>query len=184
MPQSPVSSPVDEFRRPPALSFAAIRWIAEEEVVPDPDDDDYGMNEPYTQEKQMFDVVGEQYRLAATEAAARAIEEEASFLPARFWLLCEDDNPHDTNAVSVHAVAQERTYHVGFLPRREAELYRQSLRQIGRANETVEVVGCFTQGKDKPHPNCRLFLPMDFAAQVEAGVTESPENNPEWDEWK
>jgi hypothetical protein len=184
MSQSPVSSPVDEFPRPPALSFAAILWVAEEEVVPDPEDnggdDDYGMNKSYTEEKEMFDVVGEQYRLDSTEAAAQAIEEEASFLPARFWLLCEDDNPHDANAVSVHAVAQGRTYHVGFLPRSDAELYRQSLSKIGRANETVEVVGCFTQGKDKPHPNCRLFLPMDFAAQLEAGIAESPENNPDW----
>lgn len=180
MPQPSLSRHISEFPRPASVSFATLRWDAEEEVTDEPFDDDNDETHTYTQEKTMFSVVGEHHRPDATEAAALAIAEEGTFLPARFWLSCDEDNPHDANAVSVHAIAQEFVCHVGFLPRHEAELYRQSLRRIGRPNETVEIVGCLTQGKDKPHPKCRLFLPTDFAAQLEAGVADSPSHNPTW----
>ncbi len=181
--RSTVGEPVESFPRPPDMSFATLRWIDEEVVVEDSLNDDDGRDDQpaaYTQEKEMFGVVGEQHRIDMTEAAARAMADENSFLPARFWLMCEESNPHDSNAVSVHAVAIGRTYHVGFLPRSEVVIYRQSLVAIGRPTVTVEILGCFTQGNTAPHPKARLYLPKDFAAQLASGLAETESNHPAW----
>lgn len=145
----------------PGLSLATVRWR---------NDNDDG---------EMFAVVGEQYRLAAVNAAAEKIANEGSFLPARFWLTCDNDNQHDDKAVGVHAIVGAVAYHVGFLPKQQARDFRQSLADVDLDEQTAEVLGCITQGKTS-HPNARLYLPLDFADRISDGYDRDPLNNPSW----
>ncbi len=164
---------LEQFENPPTLSLTTVRWI--EETTTEDEDGDVVVDET-----AMFDVVGEQYKLQAVNEASDAIANEGSFLPPRFWLFCDKNNPYDANAVSVHAIVGDRAYNVGFLPRSQAALYRESMARLGKPEGTLEVLGCFTQGKTAPHPNARLYLPDDFAALVLQGFSADPANNPGW----
>ncbi len=155
----------------PRLSLTTVQWITE--IQDEEDEDCY-------HEVTMFDVVGEEHRLPLVSAAAIAISEESSYQPARFWLVPDDENEHDDQAVAAYATASGRAYHVGFLPQRQARLYRESMSQLGRAGESLEVLGCITQGKSIPHPNARLYLPEDFASHILNRYLDDPQNYPAW----
>jgi hypothetical protein len=118
--------------------------------------------------------------LEAVEAAAKAIASEEAFLPAKFWMACDNDNEHDANAVSVHAVVGQHAYHVGFLPKEEAPLLRQSMAALDVPEGVVEVLGCITHGKNASHPNAHLYLPLDFAKLVASGYTANKANRANW----
>jgi hypothetical protein len=128
----------------------------------------------------LFDVVGEQYCIESIEAAVHAVDAANSFLPVRFWILCESDNPNDPDGVSVHAAVEDRTYRVGYLPRSDARLYRDGLVSIGRSEETIEVIGCFAQSQNAVHPNVLLNLPRTFAAQLAPGHGATPPSESQW----
>lgn|GEM_PF-5312938 len=85
MPSVPGGVAIDEIPRP-ELSLASVRWMTE---IPDPEDSSI------VEAVEMFAVVGEQYRLDSVEAAVKAIEEEVSFLPPRFWLVPDNNNSFD-----------------------------------------------------------------------------------------
>jgi hypothetical protein len=163
--------PLDEMYNAPRLSLTTVQWITE--IQDEEDEDCY-------HEVTMFDVVGEQHRLPLVSAAAIAICEESSYQPARFWLMPDDQNEHDDQAVAAYATALGRAYHVGFLPQRQARLYRESMSQLGRTGESLEVLGCITHGKSSPHPNARLYLPVDFVSHILNGYLDNPQNYPAW----
>jgi len=119
MPAKNICVPIDDIFSKPDLSLTMVRWVAETEEI----DED---GDIYTCEKEMFDVVGERNGLRAVEAAAQAIAEGNTFLPIRFWLICDDNNEHDDQAVGIHAIVGQYAYHVGFLPRGTARRYRKA----------------------------------------------------------
>ena len=164
---------IDDIFYKPDLSLTTVRWVTETEET----DED---GDTYISEKEMFDVVGEQHRLGAVEAAAHAIAEENTFLPARFWLICDNDNEHDDQAVGVHSIVGKYAYHVGFLPKRQARLFRKSMASLDLEGLSLEVLGCIAKGKTTPYPNARLYLPIEFAELVNEGYTDDPENAPSW----
>jgi len=158
---------------PPALSLTTVRWVAETEETDDEGDTS-------TVETEMFDVVGEQHRLDSVVAAGRAIEAEESFLPARFWLTCDNANEHDDQAVRAYALAGNNAYHVGFLPRVHARLFRDGMQMLAFPERTLEILGCITQGKSSSHPNARLYLPVEFAELIRGGYAANPTNQASW----
>lgn len=172
---SPADPSVDVMSIPstPSLSFAGVRWIREVEKTDEEGDS-------YIECAQMFDVVGEQYRIDSIRGAQEALVAEGGFLPPLIWLVNDDQNDHDPNAVRAFCIVGSRAYHVGFLPRGAALRFRESMSRIGRAGQSLEVRGCITQAKGAPHPNVRLNLPWDFAELVESGFPEDPANNPAW----
>jgi hypothetical protein len=155
------------------LSLAHVRWIRESE-----EEDENG--DICVSCAQMFDVVGEQHRLSSVAAARQAITEEGAFVPPVFWLVPDNCNAHDANAVAVYSIVKTCGVHVGFLPRGGAVHFRDSMNAIGRPGETLEVRGCITQSKSGPHPNVRLNLPWSFAELVAAGFVDDPANIPDW----
>jgi hypothetical protein len=155
----------------PEMSLTTVRWATE---VADPDDD------TVVEEVEMFAVVGEQFRLESVEAAAERIGEGTGFLPPRFWLIPDDLNPHDNQAVGVYALAGDRGYHIGFLPRGQTQEFRAGMASIGRPSQSLEVLGCLTQGKSAPHPNGRIYLPVDFARLCSEGYERDPSNQIGW----
>jgi hypothetical protein len=169
----PLFLALDHFKKPPVLSLTTIRWVEETETQ-----DDDGCTE--VEEAPMFAVVGEQYKLQAVQAAADAIVKEGAFLPPRFWLVCENDNSYDSNAVAVHATVSQRVFNVGFLPRPQAVLFRNGMAALGKPEGTLEVLGCFTQGRSSLHPNGQIYLPEKFADLVKSGYCSDPANNPVW----
>ena len=155
----------------PLLSLTHVRWITE---IQDPDDEDA------FESVEMFDVVGEQHRTKSILSAAMTIAKEGTFQPARFWLMPDDENEHDDQAVKVYATAKGRAFHVGFLPRRQAKDFRSGMLDIDRDGESLEVLGCITSGKSASHPNARLYLPATFADDVQSGYVDDSDNHPEW----
>jgi hypothetical protein len=153
--------------------LAGVRWIREVEQKDEEGD-------TYIECAQMFDVVGEQYRLDSVDAAQEALIAEGGFLPPIIWLVNDDSNQYDPNAVAAYCIVGSRGYHVGFLPMGATLRFRSSMSQLGRDGESLEVRGCITQAKGGPHPNVRLNLPWDFAALVQSGFADDPVNNPAW----
>ena len=153
--------------------MAAIRWVREVEET-DEDGDTFIVC------AQMFDVVGEQYRIDSVRAAQEALNGEEGFLPPIIWLVNDDGNQYDPNAVAVYCIVGSRAYHVGFLPKDSAVHFRASMSQLGRTGESLEVRGCITLAKGGPHPNVRLNLHWDFAELAKTGFTDDPSNNPSW----
>ena len=168
---------VDSILDKPALSLTEIRWVIETEENDDGDDGDT----IHISVKEMFEVVGEQYRFDSINAAAEALVEEASFLPGRFWLICDDDNEHDDQAVGAHAIVGKYAYHVGFLNKRQARKFRKSMASfVLDGLSSLEVLGCITKGKTSSYLNAWLYLPVDFAELMNDGYTDKPENRPSW----
>jgi hypothetical protein len=165
--------PVEKLTPARPFSLAHIRWIRETE-----EKDDEG--DSFITSEEMFDTVGEQYRLPSVTAAKQAITEAGAFLPPIFWLVPDNNNEHDANAVAVYAVVQRAAIHVGFLPRSGAVHFRESMASLGRPGETLEVRGCITQSNSNPHPNVRLNLPWLFADLVRGGFADDPANSPRW----
>jgi hypothetical protein len=166
-----VGLPLDDLAPKPTISFVTVRWITE---IPDPED------ETSVEAVEMFSVVGEQYRLASVQAAAKAISDEPGFLPPRFWLVPEDTNQYDDQAVAVYATTRDRGYHVGFLPKEQARGFRANMASINRPGESLEVLGCITQGKSSPHPNARVYMPADFAILFHNGYMADAANRVKW----
>lgn len=164
---------VESLSARPPFSLAHVRWIRESE---EKDED----GDTYISCAQMFDVVGEQYRLSHITSAQQAITDGGTFLPPVFWLVPDDANAHDPNAVAVYAVVKKCAIHVGFLPRGSAAHFRQSMTTLGRRGEALEVRGCITVSKGGPHPNVRLNLPWLFAELVASGFADDPANRPNW----
>ena len=170
MPAVPGGVAINEIPRPD-LSLTSVRWMTE---IPDPDDSSI------VEAVEMFAVVGEQYRLESVEAAVKAIGEEVSFLPPRFWLVPDNNNSFDPLAVAVYAISGENGYHVGFLPKDQARQFRDSMEQLSRGGQSLEVLGCITQGKSSPHPNGRIYLPVEFAMLCSSGYSSKEENRISW----
>ena len=156
------------------FSLTQVRWVREVEEI-DEDGNHCGVTSI-----AMFDVVGEQYRLSSIAAAKQAITDDGAFLPPIFWLVPDDGNEHDSNAVAVFAVSKRRAIHVGFLPRNAAIHFRDSMAALQRAGQPLEVRGCITGGRNSPHPNVRLNLPWQFADLVIQGFADDPANKPAW----
>ena len=158
----------------PALSLTEVRWeVFETELT-------VGAGDIKVVEKEMFEVVGKKDWFDSINAAAEALVEEASFLPGRFWLICDDDNEHDDQAVGAHAIVGKYAYHVGFLNKRQARKFRKSMTSLDLEGLSLEVLGCITKGKTSPYLNTRFYLPLDFAELVNDGYTYYPENRPSW----
>jgi|LakMenEpi03Aug12_release.lakeMendotaPanAssembly.Ray.scaffolds.fasta_scaffold63438_5 hypothetical protein len=155
----------------PGLSLTSVRWMTE---IPDPEDSSI------VEAVEMFTVVGEQYRLDSVEAALKAIEQEFSFLPPRFWLVPDNNNSFDPLAVAVYAISGGNGYHVGFLPKDQARQFRDSMVQLSRDGQSLEVLGCITQGKSSPHPNGRIYLPVEFAKLCASGYSSDEANRISW----
>lgn len=167
---APVGVPIHEIPKP-ALSLANVRWVTE---IPDPEDSSL------FEAVEMFSVVGEQYRLDSIEAAARAIAEEDGYLPPRFWLVPDNANAFDPLAVAVYVIAKATAFHIGFLPKGQARQFREQMQQLSRVGESLEVLGCITQGKSSPHPNGRVYLPVGFAALCLDGFSSDEANRIAW----
>jgi hypothetical protein len=155
----------------PQFSLTAVRWVTE---IADPDDSGI------VDDVEMFTVVGEQYRLDEVEAAGSALGESTGFLPPRFWLVHDNDNSHDSLAVAVYAIALDQAFHIGFLPKEQARAFRVEMEAIGRAGQSLEVLGCLTQGKSSPHPNGRIYLPVAFAELCQNGYVKDSANQVAW----
>ena len=91
-------SAVDKIVNALTPSLAGVRWVSEVDV----EDEEGNVAVECT---GMFDVVGEQYRQDAVEAAIQAIAEENAFLPARFWLVPDDGNQYDSRADAALAIS-------------------------------------------------------------------------------
>jgi hypothetical protein len=170
MSSTDVTVPVARIQNP-SLSLASVRWATE---IPDSDDS------AMVEQVEMFTVVGEQYRLDSVEAATRAIGEEDGFLPPRFWLIPDDNNAFDSLAVGVYAISIGKAFHIGFLPKEQARVFREGMEQLSRAGESLEVLGCITQGKSSPNPNGRLYLPVEFARLCLSGFADDNVNRIAW----
>jgi hypothetical protein len=173
MPCTPPWIPTERLSVARPFSLAHVRWVRE---VEETDED----GETFITDIPMMDVVGEQYRLSAINAAQKAITAAESFLPPIFWLVPDNENQHDANAVAAYSVVANCAIHVGFLPRESAVRFRESMASIGRPGQSLEVRGCITQSKTASHPNVRLNLPQNFAQLVMQGFAEDPANTPGW----
>lgn len=162
--------PIEQFSKP-LLSLTAVRWITE---IPDPEDSSV------VEDVEMFTVVGEQYRLESVEEAIGRLGESTGFLPPRFWLIHDDANVHDSLAVAVYAVAANEAFHIGFLPKEQARAFRAGMQAMGCEGQSLEVLGCITQGKSSPHPNGRIYLPVNFAELCQRGYADDPANQVDW----
>jgi hypothetical protein len=155
----------------PMLSLTTVRWITE---IPDPEDSSI------VDDVEMFTVVGEQYRLDIVEEAISKLGESTGFLPPRFWLIHDNENTHDSLAVAVYAMTDSEGFHIGFLPKEQARTFRAAMQSLGREGQSLEVLGCITQGKSSPHPNGRIYLPVNFADLCQRGYAEDSANQVAW----
>lgn len=112
-----------------------------------------------------FDVVGESsYQRELAQIAGPAPDEGHEF-PVTVWLICQDNNPHDRNAVAV--VVQEKT--VGYLSREDAKEYRESLREETDSLPSAITAGLIVGGgiKRKTGERMHLGIRIDLAIPVE-----------------
>lgn len=158
---------------PGHLSLTTVRWITETEAQ----DED---GDTVIEESAMFDVTGGKFRVEAVNAASEYLVDERLFLPPHFLIIPDNENAYDENAVGVHAVCGDSAYHVGFLPRTQAPIFRTGMAALDRAGQGLEVLGCFSQGKASQHPNPRIYLPENFAELIAQGYATDPANHPTW----
>jgi len=112
-----------------------------------------------------FDVVGESSYQDALAAIAGPAPDDGHEAPVTVWLICQDQNPHDRNAVAV--VVQEKI--VGYLSRADAREYRKSLREETGSLPSAMTAGLIVGGgiKRKTGERMHLGIRIDLAIPVE-----------------
>lgn len=91
-----------------------------------------------------FEVVGESFYQPALAAVARHTKDQSAETETVAVLVCEDSNPHDSNAVAV-LVNNRKVAH---LSRQDAIRYRRAMRDIGLPREIAFVNAVIVGGWD------------------------------------
>lgn len=120
------------------------------------------------------------HHVADAEAAADAIAAEDSFLPARAWLVQDDGQAGDPEAVSIYFPTARGACRAAVLSRQTGRLYRLQMNAIGRAGETVEVLACVVGYARDKVLSVHVYLPEEFDQFVAAGYDQVPANRPAW----
>ncbi len=115
------------------------------------------MNGPGTYD---VDVVGESHYQDALESICGGRSEESQRLVVEAFLIPEDDNPHDSEAVRIYI--QDET--VGYLDRETARSYRKQMTEVGMSGVAAKcnaiIVGGWDRGGgDRGHFGVKLDLP-------------------------
>lgn len=112
-----------------------------------------------------FEVVGESSYQKELAAIAGPAPDDGHEVPVTVWLICQDNNPHDRNAVAV--VVQEKT--VAYLRREDAREYRKSLREETDSLPSAMTAGLIVGGgiKRKTGERMHLGIRIDLAIPVE-----------------
>ncbi len=92
-----------------------------------------------------FDIVGESYYQDALERIVGGRTDESSEFECIASLVCEDDNPHDSNAVAVYINGQK----VGHLARPVAAGFRDIQRRHGWVGQIVTADAMIVGGWDR-----------------------------------
>ena len=145
----------------PQLSFAKVQW-------------------PLDDQLDTVRVTGEKQLAKQVTAAARALVIEDSFHPARAWLVFEDGNTDDPNAIAVYFPTSRGAFHVGYLLKSTARVYRLQMESLGRKGETLEVLGCICISSREERASVMLDLPADFHEFCRQGYHKDPANRPAW----
>jgi len=145
----------------PQLSFAKVLW-------------------PLDPPCEMVRVSGARHHVADTRAAADAIAADGSFLPARAWLVQDQAEPGDPDAVSVYFPTARGAYRAGVIAKRSGRLFRLQMDAIGRPGETLEVCVCIHGHARDERKTVQVYLPEDFDQFVAAGYDRDPANRPAW----
>jgi len=145
----------------PQLSFAKVLW-------------------PLDPPCEMVRVSGARHHVADTLAAAETIAADGSFLPARAWLVQDQAEPGDPDAVSVYFPTARGAYRAGVIAKRAGRLFRLQMDAIGRPGETVEVCVCIHGHARDERKTVQVYLPEDFDQFVAAGYDRDPANRPAW----
>lgn len=106
-----------------------------------------------------YDVVGESFYQPALDLICGGKTDDGHEHECSAVLVCEDDNPHDPNAIAVMISGRK----VGHLPRSEAAAFRQLLRRHGIENLPVRcdalVIGGWKRGRgDEGHYGVKLDI--------------------------
>jgi hypothetical protein len=111
------------------------------------------------------EIVGEASYQANLAKIAGSKTEQSANHECLAILECDDNNPHDANAIAVKI--DNRL--VGYLPRNEAKTYRDKLRTIDakmlNAEVRAKIVGGWKNDEDEGHFGVKLNLkrPLQFA---------------------
>ncbi len=106
------------------------------------------------------DVVGESHYQEALESICGGRNEDSRRLEVEAFLVPENDNPHDSNAVRIYI--QDQT--VGYLDRETARSFRKMMAEIGLTEVAAKcnaiIVGGWDRGGgDRGHFGVKLDLP-------------------------
>ncbi len=145
----------------PQLSFAKVLW-------------------PLDLPCGMVRVTTARHHVVDAHAAADAIAADDSFLPARAWLVQDQAEPGDPDAVSVYFPMTRGAYRAGVIAKRTGRLYRLQMDAIGRPGQTVEVLACVHGAANVKTPVVHIYLPEDFDELVRAGYDRDAANRPAW----
>jgi len=145
----------------PQLSFAKVLWPLDPPI-------------------ELVRVTVARHHVADAHAAADAIAADGSFLPARAWLVQDDAEPGDPDAVSVYFPTARGAYRAGVIPKRAGRVYRLQMDAIGRSGETLEVLAYIFEGASNKGRSVHVYLPEDFDQLVSAGYDRDPASRPAW----
>lgn len=138
---------------------------------------------------EMYDVVGESFRLKQVREAGSYIRSHAQFIPHRACVVPMNDMPDHPNAVGVFFVHASRDWlgrqkevavHVGFLPSEQATKFRRDMKSLGYAGFCMECAGCVLDNDKSEHPSVRIYVPLKFASLAKKGFLEDSANSPAW----
>ena len=138
---------------------------------------------------EMYDVVGESFRLKQVCEAENHIRTHAQFIPHRSCMVPMEDMPDHPNAVGVFFVHASRDWlgrrkdvsvHVGFLPSEQAKKFRRDMKALGYAGYCMECAGCVLNSDKTEHPSVRVYVPLKFAALAKKGFLDDIANSPKW----
>lgn len=107
-----------------------------------------------------IDVVGESHYQEALDNICGGKTEDGHKKEVTALVVCEDDNPHDKNAVMVEIHGEK----VGYLDRVNAQQYRDQLKSAGLSGLLIEcpaiIVGGWYRGENNEgHYGVKLDLP-------------------------
>jgi endonuclease YncB( thermonuclease family) len=145
----------------PQLSFAKVLWPLDPPI-------------------ELVRVTVARHHVADAHAAADAIAADGSFLPARAWLVQDDAEPGDPDAVSVYFPTARGAYRAGAIVGRKGRVIRLQMNAIGRPGEPLETLACVVGGAQAARPVVRVYLPVDLDELVAAGYDRDPANRPAW----